>query len=320
MDKLKKLLSDSAPVRWLVLVLLAMLTFSTYWFQDFFSGLKPLMQSQLGFSSSDFGLMISATTWANLAGMIIVGGIILDKWGIRISGIVFGGLATLGATVTALAASGFFGNEPSTMLHWMMFGRLLFGTGLETVCVLVSRTIVKWFKGHELALAFAINMGFGRAGSALGTAFSIDIGGGAVSPAVTFAATLIGIALIGFLVYMMFDIKIDKQVGHDHGDVLGGKGGRRHRQPEALEQVGEGLLGVDGILVAIARQTHHQAVADQLVIPGAGHHHQVAHPHAGVGGAGAGGQQEQRDKPMAKTNHGSGKAWVRRAKSCPRSC
>jgi len=213
MDKLKKLLSDSAPVRWLVLVLLAMLTFSTYWFQDFFSGLKPLMQSQLGFSSSDYGLMISATTWANLAGMIIVGGIILDKWGIRVSGIVFGGLATLGASVTALAASGFFGDEPSTMLHWMMFGRLLYGTGLETVCVLVSRTIVKWFKGHELALAFAINMGFGRAGSALGTAFSIDIGGGAVSPAVTFAATLIGIAMIGFLVYMIFDVKIDKQVG-----------------------------------------------------------------------------------------------------------
>nr|NQU94591.1 MFS transporter [Bacteroidota bacterium] len=213
MSKIKRLLSDSAPVRWFVLVLLAMLTFATYWFQDFFSGIKPLMESQMGFTSSDFGLLISSTTWANLAGMIILGGIILDRWGIRISGIIFGGLATLGAGVTALAASGYFGNDPDTMLSWMMVGRILFGIGLETVCVLVSRTIVKWFKGHELALAFAINMGFGRLGSALGTAFSIDIGGGLVSPAVNFAATLIAIALIGFLVYLIFDIKIDKQVG-----------------------------------------------------------------------------------------------------------
>lgn len=213
METIKKKLSDSAVMRWIVLVLLAMLTFSTYWFQDFFSGLKPLMESELGFSSTDFGLMISATTWANLAGMIIVGGIILDKWGIRISGIIFGGLATLGATITALAASGFFGDDPNTQLTWMIVGRILFGTGLETVCVLVSRTIVKWFRGHELALAFAVNMGFGRLGSALGTAISIDIAGNHISPAVNFAATLIGIAMIGFLVYLIFDIKIDKQIG-----------------------------------------------------------------------------------------------------------
>ena len=213
MDAIKKKLSDSAVMRWIVLVLLAMLTFATYWFQDFFSGLKPLMESELGFSSSDFGLMISATTWANLAGMIIIGGIILDKWGIRISGIIFGGFAILGSAITAFAASGFFGDDPGTQLTWMMIGRILFGIGLETVCVLVSRTIVKWFKGHELALAFAVNMGFGRLGSALGTALSIDIGGNHVSPAVTFAATLIGIAMIGFLVYLIFDIKLDKQIG-----------------------------------------------------------------------------------------------------------
>lgn len=194
MEAIKKRINDSALFRWLVLIILSLLTFGTYWFQDFFSGLKPLMESELGFSSSDFGLLISSTTWANLAGMIIIGGIILDKWGIRISGIVFGGLATLGGVITYLAASGFFGSDPSTQLTWMMVGRILFGTGLETVCVLVSRTIVKWFKGYELALAFAINMGFGRAGSALGTAFSIDIGGGQVAPAVLFAAGLIGMA------------------------------------------------------------------------------------------------------------------------------
>ncbi len=212
METISKTLRDSAPMRWFMLVLVSMLMLSTYWFQDFFSGLKGLMESELGFSSEEFGRIIGLTTLANLFGMIIVGGIILDKWGIRLAGIVFGGLATLGGTITALASYGFFGESHTTMLVMMIIGRILFGSGLEIVCVVCTRTIVKWFKGYELALAMAINMGFGRLGSAMGIALSIDIGGNSVPPAVAFAATLIGISLIIFLIYTVFDIKIDRQV------------------------------------------------------------------------------------------------------------
>lgn len=212
MDTLNKTLRDSPPIRWFMLILVSMLMLSTYWFQDFFSGLKGLMESELGFTSEEFGRLIGLTTLANLFGMIIVGGIILDKWGIRLAGIIFGGLATLGATITALASYGFFGESHTTMLVMMIVGRILFGSGLEVVCVVCTRTIVKWFKGYELALAMAINMGFGRLGSAMGIALSIDIGGNSVPPAVAFAATLIGVSLIIFLIYTIFDIKIDRQV------------------------------------------------------------------------------------------------------------
>lgn len=212
MEKLKQTLKDSAAMRWLVLVLISMLTFATYWFQDFYSGLKGLMESQMGFTSEEFGRMIGLTTIANMFGMIIVGGMILDKWKVRIAGLVFGGLATLGGAISALAASGFFGDKHSTILTMMIIGRIMFGSGLEVVCVVAIRTIVKWFKGYEMALAMAINMGFGRLGSALGIAVSIDIAQGAVPPAVNFAATLIGLALIVFLIYLIFDVRIDKQV------------------------------------------------------------------------------------------------------------
>ncbi len=211
METFKKTLRDSTPMRWFMLVLVSMLMFSTYWFQDFFSGLKGLMESEMGFTSEEFGRMIALTTIANVFGMIIVGGIILDKWGIRLTGIVFGGLATLGATIVAMGAYGFFGESHSTKLTMMIVGRVMFGSGLEVVCVVASRTVVKWFKGYELALAMAINMGFGRLGSAMGIALSIDIGGGSVPPAVAFAATLIGLSLIIFLIYTVFDIKIDRQ-------------------------------------------------------------------------------------------------------------
>lgn len=198
-------------MRWLVLVLISMLILSTYWFQDFFGGLKGLMETEMGFTSEEFGRLIGLTTIANLFGMIIVGGIILDKWGVRLAGLLFGGLATLGAAITAMAAHGVFGDSHNVQLTMMIVGRVLFGSGLEVTCVVATRTVVKWFKGYELALAMAINMGFGRLGSAMGLALSIDIGGNSVPPAVAFAATLIGITLIVFLVYTIFDYTIDKQ-------------------------------------------------------------------------------------------------------------
>lgn len=211
MEAIKKTLRDSAPMRWLMLILLSALMFATYWTQDFFGGIKGLMESEMGFTSEEFGRLIGLTTIANLFGMIIVGGIILDKWGVRLAGLAFGGLAALGATITALAAHGFFGESHGTQLTMMIVGRVLFGSGLEVTCVVATRSIVKWFKGYELALAMAINMGFGRLGTAMGISLSIDIGGNSVPPAVAFAATLIGLALIVFLVYTIFDYSLDKQ-------------------------------------------------------------------------------------------------------------
>jgi MFS family permease len=211
MNAMKKTLRDSVPMRWLMLVLISMLMLSTYWFQDFFGGLKGLMESEMGFTSEEFGRLIGLTTIANIFGMIIVGGIVLDKWGVRRAGLIFVSLATLGAAITAMASYGVFGEEHSTQLRMMIVGRILFGSGLEVVCVVSTRTVVKWFKGYELALAMAINMGFGRLGSAMGLALSIDVGGGSVPPAVAFAATLIGISLIIFLIYMVFDYTLDKQ-------------------------------------------------------------------------------------------------------------
>jgi MFS family permease len=211
MEKVKKALRDSVAARWMALVLVSIFMFGTYWFQDFFSGLKGLMESQMGFTSEEFGRLIGLTTIANMFGMIIVGGMILDKWSIRAAGLAFGGLATIGSSITAAAAHGFFGEGHQITLTMMIVGRIMFGSGLEVICVVATRTIVKWFKGYELALAMAINMGFGRLGTAIGMAVSIDIAKGMVAPAVSFAATLIGIGLILFVIYIIMDLRLDRQ-------------------------------------------------------------------------------------------------------------
>jgi MFS family permease len=205
-------------MRWLVMLLVSGITFGTYWFQDFYSGLKPLMETQLGITSTQFGTLISLTTIANVFGMIILGGIILDKWGIRLTGIVFGISAAIGGLLNALGSAGVFGEEPTTRLTVMIIGRIFFGVGLEVSCVVVLRTIVKWFKGYELALAMALNMGFGRLGSTIGTALSPDIANQQVPAAVSFAATLIGLGLVMFIIYIIFDVKLDKQTGEAAGE------------------------------------------------------------------------------------------------------
>lgn len=205
----KKTMRDNAAMRWLVMFLISGLMFATYYFQDFYSGLRDLMENEFGFTSEQFGRIIGLTTIANVFGMIIVGGIFLDKYGIRKAGYLFGGIATLGGLISWLTSSGIiFSSNP---LPGFILGRVFFGIGLEVVCVIVMRAIVKWFKGYEVALAMGINMGFGRLGSALAIAISLDIAGGTVSPAVAFAALLIGLSMIMFVIYTFFDAKIDKQ-------------------------------------------------------------------------------------------------------------
>ncbi len=214
-EAIKKTLRDSAPTRWMMLLLVSVLMFATYWFQDFLSGLKPLMESQMGITSNQFGTLIGMTTIANAFGMIIIGGIILDKWGIRLTAFLFGGVTILGTAIMALGANGVFSSDPGTKLTVMIVGRVLFGVGLETTCVLVTRTVVKWFKGYELAMAMAINVGIGRLGSALGTAISPDIAGKNPPAAITFAAGLIAVGVLFYFIYLIFDVRIDRQLHQD---------------------------------------------------------------------------------------------------------
>jgi MFS family permease len=203
---------DSKLMRWCMLVLVSVLFFATYWFQDVFSPLKDLVKQELGIESGDFGIVISATTWANCLGMILIGGFILDRWGIRLSALLFGLLVTAGGVMTSLGASDLLTQNSSTKIVLMAVGRIIFGIGLEITCVIVSRVVVKWFKGHELALAMAINVGFGRLGSFFAVSFGLDIANHQVMPALSFAASLIGAAFIMLLVYLIFDRRLDRQV------------------------------------------------------------------------------------------------------------
>jgi len=207
----EKTLKDSKAIRWTMMVISSLLIFATYWFYDVFSPLKDLMMADLGIDSGSFGIVISATTWANCLGMILAGGIILDKWGIRVSSILFGSLVTVGAALTTLGSSDLIALDSTDRILLMAVGRIIFGVGTEIVGVIVTCIIVKWFKGYELALAMAISTGFGRLGSYFAVSFSLDIAGSRVMPVLGVATALITVAFLFMLVYLVFDKMLDRQ-------------------------------------------------------------------------------------------------------------
>ena len=226
---LQKLIS----YRWLILLLISLVIGTNYYVYDALSSIKSVMQAQLGFSSTDYGLIVSFYSFPNTFFLMsVIGGIILDKWGIRKVGFIFVFLCLLGAAVTAYGASGsfraggfgysFLGSFLTNFtpeLKMMMFGRLLFGLGAETSIVVINKILVKWFKGKELALAFAVNISIARLGTAGALIFSPVL---IKDPtgwtwAIWVATILMGLGFIVFIIYMFYDKKYDNYEKFDVG-------------------------------------------------------------------------------------------------------
>lgn len=226
MNAVKKVLRESAFARWSILILISYVMAANYYFYDALVPLKSTMQTILGFSSEDYGWVEGFYAFPNtFLLMAILGGIILDKIGIRITGMVFVLFMVAGALVTGYGTTAYYNNGGfgyhfmgsfltrfSPPVKMMALGMLLFGLGAETSIVVISKIIVKWFKGKEIALAFGINLGIAR----IGTALALNVGPMLMIPdwtkPVWLAVVLILIALLGFLVYIVFDVKLDKQV------------------------------------------------------------------------------------------------------------
>ncbi|MGE5354583.1 MAG: MFS transporter [Acidobacteriota bacterium] len=140
--------------RWGVLVFVSLAMFGNYYVYDCISPLADLLAKQLNFSDSNIGLLQAIYSIPNVF-MVLIGGIIIDRLGTRISTFIFSALCLLGAIVTASSSS----------LTFMAAGRLIFGLGAESLIVAVTTIIGRWFKGKELSFAFGLNLTIARLGS-----------------------------------------------------------------------------------------------------------------------------------------------------------
>lgn len=244
-DQVKQTLRDSAAVRWTALLLLALAMFCAYIFMDILSPIKDLMLTQRGWDSTAFGTMQGSETFLNVfVFFLIFAGIILDKMGVRFTALLSGAVMLAGACIKYYAVSqSFIGSGLETWFtenlnHIPVFeqlgvspfyegmpasaklaacGFMIFGCGAEMGGITVSRGIVKWFKGREMALAMGSEMALARLGVATCMIFSpffAKLGGQIdVARSVAFGVVLLCIALIMLVVYFFIDKKLDAQTG-----------------------------------------------------------------------------------------------------------
>ena len=246
-ETFQKKLSDSAAWRWTALVLLASAMFFGYIFVDILSPLKDLLQTQRGWDSVAFGHYAGSEPFLNVfVFFLIFAGIILDKMGVRFTAILSGSVMVLGAALNWYAVTDSFEtsglksfmdgilNLPSSWWNvtpWYegmpasaklaAIGFMIFGCGTDMAGITVSRGIVKWFTGHEMALAMGVEMAIARVGVAvvmLGAPVLANITPVSVSRPVAFSLALLCIGLMCFIAYGFMDKKLDAQGATEEKD------------------------------------------------------------------------------------------------------
>jgi MFS family permease len=140
--------------RWLVLIFVSLAMFGNYYVYDALSPLADVLKQQLGFTDSNIGLLQAIYSFPNIF-TVLIGGVIIDRIGLRKSLMIFGVLCVVGPAITVMTGK----------LWVMAMGRLIFGMGAESLIVAVTTALAKWFKGKELSFAFGINLTVSRLGS-----------------------------------------------------------------------------------------------------------------------------------------------------------
>ncbi len=275
-------LRDKAWARWTALGLLAFAMFCSYIFMDILSPIKDLLQSTRGWDSTAFGTMQGSETFLNVfIFFLIFAGIILDKMGVRFTAVLSGAVMLVGATINwyaltdqflasnlavwftehlnyipgfdELGISPFYEGMPASA-KFSAIGFIIFGCGVEMAGITVSRGIVKWFKGREMAMAMGSEMALARLGVGTCMIFSplvANFGGEvSVSRSVAFGVVLLLIALMMFVVYFFMDKKLDAQTGE----------GEEKDEPFKISDLGKILSSWAFWLVALLCVLYYSAI------------------------------------------------------------
>jgi len=223
METVTNTLRDSKTARWTALAVVAFTMLCGYYLTDVMAPLKPMLEKELLWNSADYGFFTSAYGWFNVfLLMLIFGGIILDKMGVRFTGKMATIIMVIGTAIKYWAIST-HSLDGHTILGWKAqvmvagLGFATFGVGVEVAGITVSKIIVKWFKGKELALAMGLEMATARLGTTLAMATSIPIATAlhGVSKPILVCLIMLCIGMIAFFFYATMDKKLDKSVADE---------------------------------------------------------------------------------------------------------
>jgi nitrate/nitrite transporter NarK len=217
-------LNDSPFARWTVLFIVATAMMMGYFVNDVMSPLETLLemprsQGGLGWTPSDYGFFSGAGSFINVfLLMLFFSGLILDKMGIRFTGTLACSLMVIGTLIKLYAVTTDFGTTDVTFFNthlpasaaWASFGFAIFGVGYEMTGITVSKAMVRWFTGHELALAMGLQLAMARFGTAAALSISAPIARHyTLSTPLLVALAFLIIGLLAFLVFCVMDRRLD---------------------------------------------------------------------------------------------------------------
>ncbi len=222
-EKVRQTLRDSKAARWTALAVVAFTMLCGYFLTDVMAPLKPMLEKELLWTSTDYGIFTSAYGWFNVfLLMLIFGGIILDKVGVRFTGVGACTLMLIGCAIKYGAISGYLplAGEMLGMKSQVAvaaLGYAIFGVGVEIAGITVSKVIVKWFKGYEMALAMGLEMATARLGTMLAMGITVPFAHlcNSISAPILLCLIMLCIGLIAFIVYTFMDKKLDASAGEE---------------------------------------------------------------------------------------------------------
>ncbi len=220
METITNTLRDSKAARWTALTIVSFTMLCAYYITDVMAPLKPMLEKELLWNSTEYGFFTSAYGWFNVfLLMLILGGIILDKKGVRFTGnmatiIMVAGTAMKYWAISthALDSMQILGMKAQVVVAAL--GYAIFGVGAEVAGIVVSKVIVKWFKGKEMALAMGLQLATARLGTALAlfVSYPVAVWMGGVAKPVFLGFILMFIGMISFFIYTIQDKKLDRSV------------------------------------------------------------------------------------------------------------
>ena len=217
---IQKKLSDSPLARWSVLGIVSITMLCGYFITDVMAPLQSMLETNFGWDGTEYGLFTSSYGWFNVTlFMLIIGGIILDKKGMRFTGILACCLMLIGCSVKYFAISPFFTFEGYVwgirmQILTASIGFAIFGVGVEIAGITVTKVLARWFKGREIALAMGLQVAMARIGTALALSVSVPVARyfNEISTPVLFGLALLCIGLIAFLVFCVMDRRLDASI------------------------------------------------------------------------------------------------------------
>lgn len=218
-EKIQRMLNDSAAMRWGALGVVAFTMLAAYYVNDVVAPLKTMLEADLGWTSSEFGFFTGAYSFLNVfLLMLIWGGFILDRFGVRFTG-KLSTLLMVGGTIMEYYAMTALSGSQSTLLGYKTgvlvasAGYAVFGVGAEVAGITVTKIIAKWFRGKEMATAMGVQVAVARIGSQVAYASAIPMARalGLTAPVMTGLLLLVA-GTVSFFVFSVMDRKLDRQI------------------------------------------------------------------------------------------------------------